>query len=68
MSPAASTGTAPGAAPRPGRFSWDLLGVLPFFLFAFFFLVLPTSFLIVGAFQDAEGRSPTSATCSIRPS
>jgi len=56
MSPAAPTGTAPGAAPRPGRLSWDLLGVLPFFLFAFFFLVLPTSFLIVGAFQDAEGR------------
>jgi putative spermidine/putrescine transport system permease protein len=50
--------TAPpvGAAVRPGRFSWELLGVLPFFLFAFLFLILPTSFLIVGGFQDSEGR------------
>jgi putative spermidine/putrescine transport system permease protein len=50
--------TAPpvGAAVRPGRFSWELHGVLPFFLFAFLFLILPTSFLIVGGFQDSEGR------------
>ena len=40
MSPAASTGTAPGAALRPGRFSWDLLGVLPFFLFGFLMFLL----------------------------
>src|SRR4029453_14420272 len=58
VSKASSAEGAPPVAEvaRPGRFSWELLGVLPFFLFAFFFLVLPTSFLIVGGFQDAEGR------------
>ena len=53
-------GALPVAAARPRLFSWAFLGVLPFFLFAFFFLILPTSFLMVGAFQDAEGR-PTLA-------
>jgi putative spermidine/putrescine transport system permease protein len=58
MNRAASTEAAPPASvPRPGGFSWAFLGVLPFFLFAFFFLILPTSFLMVGAFQDAEGRA-----------
>ncbi len=42
--------------PAPGSVLVGPPGVLPFFLFAFFFLILPTSFLIVGAFQDAEGR------------
>jgi putative spermidine/putrescine transport system permease protein len=61
MSRAASAeGALPVAAARPRVFSWAFLGVLPFFLFAFFFLILPTSFLMVGAFQDAEGR-PTLA-------
>ncbi|RFU47150.1 ABC transporter permease subunit [Paraburkholderia sp. DHOC27] len=31
------------------------LGVAPFFVFALLFLILPTGFLIVGAFQDAQG-------------
>lgn len=35
--------------------NWNWIGVLPFFLFALLFLVLPTSYLMVGAFQDAEG-------------
>lgn len=35
--------------------SWTWLGVVPFFLFALMFLILPTGLLIVGAFQDAEG-------------
>ena len=30
-------------------------GVTPFFVFAALFLIVPTLFLIVGAFQDAEG-------------
>ncbi len=34
---------------------WAWLGVSPFFLFALLFLVLPTMYLIVGAFQDADG-------------
>jgi putative spermidine/putrescine transport system permease protein len=37
------------------RLSWDWLGVVPFFLFAILFLILPTAFLVVGAFQDNEG-------------
>src|SRR4051794_24691555 len=53
------------AAPRPlpapaqgialGRFSWAWLGVTPFFLFALMFLILPTAFLMVGAFEDNDG-------------
>lgn len=41
----------------PGRPapSWNWLGVLPFFAFALLFLILPTSYLMVGAFQDASG-------------
>lgn len=41
-----SKGTRNGAA-------W--LGVSPFFIFAILFLILPTLFLIIGAFQDADG-------------
>jgi putative spermidine/putrescine transport system permease protein len=49
-----------GSAPPPAglrrdRLSWDWLGVVPFFTFALMFLILPTSFLAVGAFQDGEG-------------
>ncbi len=39
----------------PDGFSWAWLGVTPFFLFAVMFLILPTGFLVVGAFQDNEG-------------
>ena len=39
--------------PEPMSFAW--LGVVPFFLFAFLFLILPTIFLVAGAFQDAAG-------------
>jgi putative spermidine/putrescine transport system permease protein len=31
------------------------LGVTPFFIFALMFLIVPTLFLVVGAFQDATG-------------
>lgn len=50
------------AAPtaRPGRRGGaTLLGVLPFFLFAGVFLVLPVGFLVVGSFQDAVTHAPT---------
>ncbi len=40
----------------PDGFSWAWVGVMPFFLFALMFLILPTGFLVVGAFQDNEGR------------
>lgn len=35
--------------------AYKLLGVLPFMVFALMFLILPTAYLMVGAFQDAEG-------------
>ncbi|HTH98584.1 MAG TPA: ABC transporter permease subunit, partial [Stellaceae bacterium] len=35
--------------------SWAWVGVAPFFLFALLFLIAPTLFLMVGAFQDAAG-------------
>jgi putative spermidine/putrescine transport system permease protein len=38
-----------------GRMSWAWLGVVPFFVFALMFLILPTTYLIVGAFQDSSG-------------
>ena len=40
----------------PDGFSWAWVGVMPFFLFALMFLILPTGFHVVGAFQDNEGR------------
>ena len=49
--------TVSGAArpKRSARFSWDWLGVVPFFAFAILFLFLPSLFLFVGAFQDNKG-------------
>jgi putative spermidine/putrescine transport system permease protein len=48
---------ASGASrPKPSsRFSWDWLGVVPFFAFAILFLFLPSLVLFVGSFQDADG-------------
>ena len=40
---------------RPGQISWAWVGVVPFFTFALMFLILPTAYLVVGAFQDADG-------------
>lgn len=37
------------------RRSWAWLGVVPFFLFAIMFLILPSAYLVVGAFQDPAG-------------
>ena len=34
---------------------WTWVGVLPFFLFALMFLIVPTCYLMVGAFQDSQG-------------
>lgn len=41
--------------PRVAPPSWQWLGVAPFFLFALLFLILPTLYLVVGAFQDPQG-------------
>ncbi len=40
---------------RPNRDVVAWLGVTPFFIFAVMFLILPTGYLVVGAFQDASG-------------
>ncbi len=51
----AETALNPKKAPR--IFKWkDWLGVVPFFLFAIFFLVLPSLRLIVGSFTTEEGQ------------
>ncbi|MGH2628288.1 MAG: ABC transporter permease [Anaerolineales bacterium] len=42
-------------APSRRRASATWLGLLPFFLFALLFLILPASFLFLGAFQDPQG-------------
>jgi putative spermidine/putrescine transport system permease protein len=47
---------AAAARPRLGMPSWAWLGTAPFFLFALLFLILPTAYLMVGAFQDPDGR------------
>ncbi len=39
-----------------GTKNWSWLGVVPFFLFAFLFLIGPLLYLIAGAFQNADGQ------------
>ncbi len=56
---APGTAIAPSAPPtaRAGaRLPTHWLGVVPFMLFALLFLILPTLYLIVGAFQNADGQ------------
>src|SRR5215475_15167376 len=48
------------AQPKLGRFlpegmSMAWLGVAPFFVFALLFLIVPTCYLMIGGFQDADG-------------
>lgn len=38
-----------------GQTALAWVGVTPFFIFALMFLIVPTLYLVVGAFQDAEG-------------
>jgi putative spermidine/putrescine transport system permease protein len=45
---------APAARPGRRRFSLNWLGLLPFAIFATMFLLIPTSYLIVGSFIDAN--------------
>jgi len=49
----ATTAGIPGASPASRRFSWNWLGVVPFFAFAIAFMFLPITFLVVGSFQSA---------------
>lgn len=56
---ASATPTALDAPPRPARtrgaVNWNWLGVVPFFVFAFLFLIGPILYLVAGAFQNTEG-------------
>ena len=55
-SSAASLSASDVRRPRHStRFSWDWIGVVPFFAFATLFLFLPSLVLFVGSFQDAKG-------------
>jgi putative spermidine/putrescine transport system permease protein len=47
---------APSARPGRPRVRWTFLGVVPFFVFATMFLVVPTSYLVVGSFRDQAGQ------------
>jgi putative spermidine/putrescine transport system permease protein len=53
--PTSPRAAPPGASRRAGPSIATWLGVLPFFIFALLFLILPTAFLMIGAFQDAQG-------------
>ena len=55
QSPAAEAEQAPRMKPRGARLPLQWLGVAPFFIFALMFLILPTMYLIVGAFQNNAG-------------
>jgi putative spermidine/putrescine transport system permease protein len=57
LAPASAGATiAGGPLSRLGGLRWgDYLGVAPFLVFALLFLIVPTLFLIVGAFQAADG-------------
>jgi putative spermidine/putrescine transport system permease protein len=42
---------------RPAPLAWrNWVGVIPFFLFAFFFIFLPSVTLLIGAFRDNSGK------------
>src|SRR5258706_5983797 len=45
---------APLARPALTKISWAWLGLMPFFLFAIFFLLYPSSTIVVGTFQDSK--------------
>lgn len=47
--------SAPPVAARQARLPTQWLGVAPFFIFALMFLILPTAYLIIGAFQNDQG-------------
>jgi putative spermidine/putrescine transport system permease protein len=55
VSDPAATRSAPPSSRAGVRLPTQWLGVVPFFLFALLFLILPTSYLILGAFQNPAG-------------
>lgn len=55
MGELAETASAAAARKPVAHISWAWLGVVPFFVFAVMFLILPSAYLVIGAFQDAQG-------------
>jgi putative spermidine/putrescine transport system permease protein len=53
---AAESSPPAAAALRPRGVSFAFLGAAPFFIFAVMFLLWPTAGLIIGGFEDSEGR------------
>jgi putative spermidine/putrescine transport system permease protein len=53
--PPVPTPTPQVKGPRESSQFLTWIGVAPFFIFALLFLILPTGFLMVGAFQDSQG-------------
>lgn len=53
------TRDAPQARPARTKMSWAWLGVVPFFLFTFLFLLYPSSTIVIKSFQDSITRSFT---------
>lgn len=45
---------APLARPARHKMSWAWLGILPFFLFAFLFLLYPSSTIFLGSFENSK--------------
>jgi putative spermidine/putrescine transport system permease protein len=49
-------GTRQTARPLSRKFSWDWLGLVPFFLFAIAFLLLPSASIFINSFKDPQGQ------------
>ena len=41
--------------PAVGRQTWAWIGIAPFLIFSIMFLIVPTLYLVIGAFQDSDG-------------
>ncbi|MGD0610682.1 MAG: ABC transporter permease subunit [Anaerolineales bacterium] len=50
---------APLARPVRHKMSWAWLGLMPFFLFAFFFLLYPSSTIAIGSFTNSPNKAFT---------
>jgi putative spermidine/putrescine transport system permease protein len=47
---------APRARPVWQRLNWNWVGIVPFVVFVFLFLILPSLSLFIGSFQDEQGK------------
>jgi putative spermidine/putrescine transport system permease protein len=56
VSDPAAARSVPPSSSAGVRLPTQWLGVAPFFIFALMFLILPTAYLILGAFQNSDGQ------------